>query len=97
MGYGDGDEATVIDFGINISNKHITSYFRHSFTLSDPSDIHELVVNLIRDDGAAVYLNGVEVERSNLAPNAGPDDFAVSSVSGPGESFFYEFEVPVRA
>ena len=31
LGYGDGDEATVIGYGGDASNKHITTYFRKSF------------------------------------------------------------------
>ena len=31
LGYGDGDEATVVSFGPSSSNKFITTYFRQSF------------------------------------------------------------------
>jgi len=33
LGYGDGDEATVVSFGPNSSNKYTTTYFRQSFYL----------------------------------------------------------------
>ena len=66
FGYGDGDEVTKVDFGANANNKHITTYFRHSFTVKDPSLITNLVLRLKRDDGAVVYLNGVEIFRDNL-------------------------------
>ncbi|MYB39260.1 MAG: metallophosphoesterase family protein, partial [Gammaproteobacteria bacterium] len=59
LGFGDGDEATVIDSGA------ITFYFRHSFT-ADSSGAVALEVNLRRDDGAVVYLNGTEIVRSNM-------------------------------
>ena len=29
LGYGDGDEVTLLSFGSNSSNKFITTYFRH--------------------------------------------------------------------
>ena len=70
LGYGDGDEATVISFGGDGSNKHTTTYFRHQFDISGPVDGASLAVT--RDDGVIVYLNGTEVFRSNSAP--GSDD-----------------------
>ena len=66
LGYGDGDEATVISYGSSSSNKYITYYFRQSFNVSDPSAFSALELQLLRDDGAVVYLNGTEVYRSNM-------------------------------
>ena len=59
LGFGEGDEATVITRGA------ITYYFRHSFT-ADSTGAVALEVNLRRDDGAIVYLNGSEIVRSNM-------------------------------
>jgi hypothetical protein len=66
LGYGDGDEDTVVGFGANANNKFITTYFRHEFNLSSPEQFTNLTLRLRRDDGAVVYLNGVEVFRDNL-------------------------------
>ncbi len=66
LGYGDGGEATVVSFGPDINNKYITTYFRKSFTVGNPSGFTNLLLQLVRDDGAIVYLNGVEVYRTNL-------------------------------
>src|SRR5262249_27397417 len=66
LGYGDGDEATVVSFGPNANSKFVTTYFRKTFTASDISNIATLSLNLIRDDGAVVYLNGTEVFRDNM-------------------------------
>ena len=66
LGYGDGDEATVVSFGPNAGAKYTTTYFRKSFTVADPSQIASLTAQLIRDDGAVVYLNGTEIWRSNM-------------------------------
>ncbi len=66
FGYGDGDEATVISEG-PVPDRHISYYFRGSFDVSDPAEIGELQISLIRDDGAVVYINGLEVVRSNMA------------------------------
>src|SRR5262245_23385116 len=35
LGYGDGDEATVVSFGGNPSARFITTYFRRSFVVTD--------------------------------------------------------------
>jgi hypothetical protein len=41
---------------------------------------------MIRDDGVAVYLNGTEIWRDNLAVGAGPGTSALSGISGTGET-----------
>ena len=66
LGYGDGDEATVVSYGTNSSSKYLTTYFRRSFYLPVTGWITNLGTRYIRDDGAVVYLNGVEVFRSNM-------------------------------
>ena len=68
LGYGDGDEATVIGFGEDEENKNMTAYFRHAFKVDDAavSGGDPLVLSLHRDDGAVVYLNGREIMRSNM-------------------------------
>ncbi|WP_158620375.1 MULTISPECIES: glycoside hydrolase family 71 protein [Corallococcus] len=66
LGYGDGDEATVVSYGPNASARHVTTWFRKSFTVADASRVSAGVLRLLRDDGAIVYLNGTEVFRTNL-------------------------------
>lgn len=70
LGYGDGDEATVVSFGPNSSAKYITTYFRHAFNVTNPAAFTSLNLQLKRDDGAVVYLNGAEVYRSNMPTGA---------------------------
>ena len=36
LGYGDGDEATVLSYGSNPLNRRITYYFRRAFTVANP-------------------------------------------------------------
>ncbi|MEN8795983.1 MAG: lamin tail domain-containing protein [Akkermansiaceae bacterium] len=65
LGYGD-DPATEIDFG-DPDDRHITSYLRRDFQITEiPDQIH---LRLQVDDAAVIYLNGQEVVRRNL-----PDD-----------------------
>jgi hypothetical protein len=66
LGYGDGDELTVLSYGTSTSNRRITYYFRRAFTVADPASLSALSVRFVRDDGAVIYLNGVEVSRSNM-------------------------------
>ncbi len=66
LGYGDGDEGTVVGFGPNANNKHVTTYFRRGFDVPDPTVFSNVVLRVRRDDGVAVYLNGQEVFRDNL-------------------------------
>lgn len=66
LGYGDNDEATVIGFGPDPEDRHITTYFRHAFGIPSSAAVTGLELRLKRDDGAVVYLNGVEVLRDNL-------------------------------
>jgi hypothetical protein len=81
LGYGEGDEATVVSFGPNASAKYITTYFRRAFTLANPAVYTNVTVNLLRDDGAIVYLNGTEVFRSNMpGGTVTPATLASSSV-----------------
>jgi len=89
LGYGDGDEATVVSFGSDSNNKFITTYFRRSFSVTSASTYTNLTLRLLRDDGAVVYLNGVEAFRSNLS--AGPITFttlASADISGAAENTF---------
>lgn len=91
LGYGDGDESTVVSFGPISTAKYITTYFRHTFNVVDPSLLGGLTLSLLRDDGAVVYLNGIEVMRSGLpAGSINWQTTAITSVAGSNESRFYK-------
>ena len=66
LGYGDGDEVTIISFGPDSNNKYRTTYFRHRFTVADPTIYSSLSLEVLRDDGCVVYLNGQEVARYGM-------------------------------
>ncbi len=92
LGYGDGDEATVVSFGPSSSNKFITTYFRHAFNVASPSAFTGVELRLQRDDGARVYLNGTEIVRSNLP--SGLVTYvtpAPSAIGGSSENAFATF------
>jgi tetratricopeptide (TPR) repeat protein len=94
FGYGDGDENTTISFGLDQQKKHITTYFRRTFDIEDLSQIESLWVGLVRDDGAAVFINGREVVRDNLPTVATYNDVAKSAVNGADESLVHYHTVP---
>ena len=70
LGYGDGDEATIVSYGPDINNKYITTYFRKTISVTDPNIFTSISGNIKRDDGVAIYVNGTEVYRNNLAAAA---------------------------
>ena len=71
LGYGDTDQVTNVGFldtdpvtaGIQ---KNITTFFRHTFTVANPSVFTGLNVGVKRDDGAVVYFNGQEIFRTSM-------------------------------
>ena len=66
LGYGDYDEGGSINYGSDANNKPITVYFRRAFHVSDVAQFSDLSLELVRDDGVVVYLNGTEILRNNL-------------------------------
>ena len=95
LGYGEGDEATLISFGGDRDNKYVTTWFRHEFEVDDPAAFDSLDLELLRDDGAVVYLNGEEIHRANLPSGAvHPDDLAALTVSGSDEDAYFDLSVP---
>lgn len=62
-----------------------TLYFRKEFNVTGAGDYTELTFDIVRDDGVIVYLNGREVDRSNMtAGNKTYSDDAVASGSPEG-------------
>ena len=92
LGYGNGNEATTISYGTNPDNKRATAYFRQIFEVDAVELIDRLTFKLLRDDAAAVYLNGREVYRdSNLSRTARHTTYASSTIVD--ENAYATFEV----
>jgi len=100
LGYGEASippESTVgfidVDPVMAGPQKNATTYFRKKVMIDDPADFSNFAVRLRYDDGAAVYVNGVEVVRtSNLPVGASFDTYATGST--PSESTYFDFIVP---
>ena len=86
LGFGDGDETTTLTSG------HLTYYFRYHFTLEDTANIAGLVLEILRDDGAVVYLNGTEVYRTNMPTGTITANTPASSAIETNEFFEHEFD-----
>lgn len=91
FGFGDGDEATVLQSG------HITYYFRKHINITDASALPGLLtLSMIHDDGAVVYVNGVEVLRTALLPQTGPIAYNTGTstfVPTAQENNFFDYKI----
>lgn len=91
LGFGEGDEGTVLLFGTDPGNKTITTYFRKAFTLGSIIGVNSMIVRLMRDDGAIVYLNGNQLLSSNMPDDPDYQTLAIEGVGGDDERYYYEF------
>ena len=66
LGYGDGDETTVVRYGTFSFYKYVTTYFRKVISITDASLYSGFSLSIKRDDGAVVYINGTERYRTNM-------------------------------
>ncbi len=88
FGYGDGDEETLLDPPPGT----ITTYFRRSFSIPNPSTYHGLRVRLKRDDGAVIWINGVPQVLSNFSDGLPSFNTPASTmISGAAESQYATF------
>ncbi|HYV12785.1 MAG TPA: metallophosphoesterase [Pyrinomonadaceae bacterium] len=91
LGYGDGDEVTTVGFGPDTNNKFITTYFRRAFSVTSAAAFNALTLRLMRDDGAVVYINGVEVWRTNMPTGTiSSSTLASVAIGGADESAFVQ-------
>jgi DNA-binding CsgD family transcriptional regulator len=94
IGFGQGDEATMIN-NINEDDSILTYFvFRKTITLNNPEEYKSFLLRLVRDDGAVIYVNDKEVVRSNLPEGKiSQKTLASTLVSGLAEYTFYEYFV----
>ncbi len=90
LGYGDPVE-TEISFGDDPQDKAITAYFRHTFESAGSGDVAgaELFLELRKDDGAVVYINGREAARQGMGDGVVDSDTrAAVTASGAAETAY---------
>jgi hypothetical protein len=97
LGYGD-TQATLVSDGGNPAGRHPTTWFRHRFTVANAAFFDALRLELQRDDGAVVYLNGIEVLRDNLPSSPiTPATFAATDIGGANETAWHAFTLSSTA
>jgi hypothetical protein len=94
LGYGDYHIVTVLPYGYDAANKWLTNQFRTTFELADAAGVTSVRLEVARDDGVVVYLNGMEVLRSNLpADPLTATTLASSAMGGAQETGYTGFEI----
>jgi predicted phosphodiesterase len=97
LGFGDGDENTVIDSLKTDSSSVITHYFRKKFSILDTSLFSVYELNLLIDDGAIIYLNGIKMLNINLPEDSvNENTFALNSSIDDGKTPL-SFTLPINA
>ena len=98
LGYGEKESlATEIPSKVPGSGKKMmAAYFRRPFKIEDLDAVRAVAIDLRRDDGAVVYVNGHEVARQNLPEKAQLKygTRAKAAVSGDNETRFFPIQVP---
>ncbi|MBA3283192.1 MAG: hypothetical protein H0U29_13275 [Acidimicrobiia bacterium] len=89
LGFGDTPKATVIT--TSPAPRPLTSYYRATVNIANPAAFNRIALDLIRNAGGVVYVNGVEVGRSNMP--AGTITHGTYASSAPSSA---ERHVPVR-
>ena len=97
LGYGDPMK-TTISYGSTSSDKFITSYFSRDIQI-DLTQLEDMVeIGLRRDDGAVIYINGVEVVRDNMPAGAITYlTFSSGIVDGADEKRYFSHYIPKSA
>ncbi|MEZ5300951.1 MAG: hypothetical protein R3F11_09905 [Verrucomicrobiales bacterium] len=78
-------------------------YLRREFEVANPAQVRSLAIRLMRDDSAVLYLNGIEIARSNIDSGATPggaityDTWSSSTVTGNAEGAINDIAVPSTA
>jgi len=88
FGYGDGDETTVIRSNRLDGTRIITTYFRRTFNVSNVTSFAYFQMDVKRDDGAVVYLNGTEAARFNMPSGVITNGTTPPDASDDGTIFF---------
>jgi len=85
LGDGDTHIVTHIDIGPS-GDRRPSTYFRHTFDVADLAAVQSLILQLVVDDGALIWLNETEVVRSNIAEGTvSHTTWAASAISGTAE------------
>ncbi|MCL4179404.1 MAG: lamin tail domain-containing protein [Verrucomicrobia bacterium] len=96
LGGGDAHIATAISIGPS-GGRFPTLYFRRSFSVVSAGHYEGLILRVLRDDGAAVYLNGTLLAAEGVAIPSSHDQFATQIVDGANETTYFVYSAPANA
>ena len=85
LGYGESAGTLASDLVQPESPRAAAYYFRHEFDLANPSNAILFDLYLKVDDGAVVYINGVEVARYNMNLDLNVDNTTFASANESAE------------
>jgi hypothetical protein len=84
LGYGDGDDATVLS---DMQNRYTTVYIRRTFTVTNALDTNQnILLTMDWDDGFVAYLDGAELQRSQAPGSVGTEPAFNATASGTHEA-----------
>jgi hypothetical protein len=72
FGYGDSwintcvNACGIVNCNPTCATKYVTTYFRKTINIADTALYDSIKLSMYRDDGAVVYVNGIEVWRDNM-------------------------------
>ena len=83
-------ETTTIDIG-PAASRYRTVYFRRFFDVANPPDYGQVVLRLLRDDGAVVHLNGLPLWTNNIpASSNAPVVYSTLAATAADEGIIYQ-------
>jgi hypothetical protein len=101
IGYGDTGMATTLTANVPTSGANQVTCFRKTFPVANPAAVYELIMELVADDGAVVWINGQEALRCNMPYAPVAINFASRSngvldgiADGEAENTFVPYKLP---
>lgn len=96
LGFGDASTGTIISSAP--APRPLVGYFRRTVDIANPASFTSIRLDLIRNSGAAVYVNGIEIARDNLpAGPLTPDTFASGPIASGDRHVPVSFAIPSSA
>lgn len=90
--FGFGDDARTVLPNVTEDDPPLVTWYRTDFVLDRAADVSILGIQVVRDDGVIVYVNGVEALRDNLPDGpVGPETEAVEKIQGSDEELLLRF------
>jgi hypothetical protein len=97
FGYGNSDERTQMNYGINTANKYITTYFRTSINIPNTAKFSFFKLKAFVDDGMVVYVNGREICRTNMGGGVVRNNTFASHEASQNGNTIIPFDIPLSS